>query len=148
MSVVLFSIEEISRIANTVIYTKELKELFKYKLKQKYCGIVNKLKDRDLISEIKYYFIRLHIANQVAYSINYIDGRDNFIVEVMEIKNLGVFPIETLLKELKSLRYNLYTNNGNCFAGEEDMELLDELIETTKDIILENMLKEGNYGMA
>jgi hypothetical protein len=38
------------------------------------------------------------------------------------------------LKQLREIRYNLYTNAGNCFLGEEDMEKLDRVIDYIRDM--------------
>jgi hypothetical protein len=78
-------------------------------------------------------------ANQLAYALQYPDAKDE--TQIADWKDEIKPDIPTrktldVLHEISNLRYNLYTNNGNCFLGRDWHDLLDRTIETLKDEII------------
>jgi hypothetical protein len=78
-------------------------------------------------------------ANQLAYALQYPDAKDE--VQIADWKDEIKPDIATrktidVMHEMSNLRYNLYTNNGNCFLGRDWHDLLDRVIETLKDEII------------
>lgn len=88
---------------------------------------------------------RLYVANQCAYIFTYAhraecDRKINFIADVGQcrhgndlIANIGRF-----YRTLESIRYNMYSNSGQCMLCREDMDRLNTLIEYIgRDIVWE-----------
>ena len=78
-------------------------------------------------------------ANQLAYALQYPDAKDEVQIAdwIDEIKpDLPTRKTIDIMHETSNLRYNLYTNNGNCFLGQDWHDLLDRVIETLKDEII------------
>jgi len=87
----------------------------------------------------------LYRANQLAYNWQYPD--DAVKVEILDFSR-EVLPFENdcqLLKSLKAIRYNCYTNGGKrAEIFKETFKTLDDLIETLKDKIIENLPEYQN----
>jgi hypothetical protein len=77
-------------------------------------------------------------ANQLAYALQYPDAKDEVQIADWkdEIKPDIARKTIDVMHEMSNLRYNLYTNNGNCFLGRDWHDLLDRVIETLKDEII------------
>ena len=74
-------------------------------------------------------FWYLWVANKTAFALQY-EEEPGFFIDVIESK---VSPKPCMLKELRgkirSLNYNLFTNDGHYFVAEEWYELFDDIIE-------------------
>lgn len=89
-----------------------------------------KLDEESYIQDkIKWWIQRLWASNQMASIWQYHDKTENHIevISVDEMKQGRQLPNFELYQELNSLRYNLYTNGGNCFVQEKDLEMLDSI---------------------
>ena len=78
-------------------------------------------------------------ANQLAYALQYPDAKNGTQIADWkdEIKpDIPTSKTIDIMHEASNLRYNLYTNNGNCFLGRDWHDLLDRVIETLKDEII------------
>jgi hypothetical protein len=140
MSVIRFSRITLLRIAASITNSTELRYIF-YSLKEKLeRQVFNTEKNYEDEQEIDIYrFVnRLSIANQAAYIYQYPDEDKTItLLDIKDKSELRPYNYPELLKELKSLRYNLYTNSGRVFLGEEDMQRLDRLIEKVQSLIIE-----------
>ena len=129
MSVRMFSKKEIGRIGRTILAMPRIKETIITPQERVY---MDNMGCCDIDREVKLFCRRLYVANQVAYYYQYPDEIDNFILELMDdedFKDVGVLmSARELALELMNLKYNLYTNNGRCFLGREDMERLERAI--------------------
>ena len=125
MSVIKFLISEFAEIASTIKYNTFLRDHF-YSLKE--TGEPAKLKlfpstEKQLDKAILCWVERLYIANALAFEYQYGDS-DPITIKRLNEKDLEgqLLSYEQFLKQLRSLRYNLYTNAGRTFLGEDDTE--------------------------
>ena len=84
---------------------------------------------------------RLYLANQIAAAITYVKERE-FTLEHLRVTLLDLDPYPTLpefYEQLRSIRYNIYTNNGRCMFGHDDMTRLDDLIDAVAHQIILDM---------
>ncbi len=87
---------------------------------------------------------RLYIANQLAYDYSY--DIPKIEIRRLEQKDIDAAPVikgVKLLSELKSLRYNLYSNGGHSFVSKKDAEKLDILIIALMDEAIENYVRKS-----
>lgn len=136
MSVIKFSVAEFANIASTIRYDTVLRDHF-YSLKE--VGELARLKlypatEKQLDKAILCWVERLYIGNALAFEYQYGDS------DVISIKRLTEKELEgsllsrgEILEKLRSLRYNLFTNAGRTFLGEDDMEKLSALIQLIQD---------------
>ncbi len=136
MSVIKFSVAEFANIASTIRYDTVLRDHF-YSLKE--VGELARLKlypstEKQLDKAILCWVERLHIGNALAFEYQYGDS------DVISIKRLTEKELEgsllsrgEILEKLRSLRYNLFTNAGRTFLGEDDVEKLSALIQLIQD---------------
>lgn len=82
---------------------------------------------------------RLYLANQIAAAITYVKEREftlqHLYIGMLDLSN----PYPTLpefYEQLRSIRYNIYTNNGRCMFGHDDMTRLDDLIDAVAHQII------------
>ncbi len=78
-------------------------------------------------------------ANQLAFALQYPDAKNETQIADWneEIKpDISHRKTIDVLGDIKNLRYNLYTNNGNCFLGQDWHDLLDRVIDALKDEII------------
>ena len=82
-------------------------------------------------NKIKWWLQRVFASNQMAYIWQYAHN-DSISKEIEKIDMDSLqgrqLPNYELYGELRSLRYNLYTNGGNCFIQEKDLTFLNEII--------------------
>ena len=71
---------------------------------------------------------RLNIANQLAVDYQYSKRNSMTITRLEDVGSQIPLSLRNLWSELRSIRYNLNTNNGRIFLGGEDEERLDRLI--------------------
>jgi hypothetical protein len=140
MSVIRFSRITLLRIATSITNSTELRDIFyswKEKLERQVFNTEKNYEDEQEI-DIYRFVNRLSIANQVAYIYQCPDEDKTItLLDIKDKSELRPYNYPELLKELKSLRYNLYTNSGRVFLGEEDMQRLDRLIEKVQSLIIE-----------
>ncbi len=84
---------------------------------------------------------RAWIANQMVHLLQYRHHDDvSHEIEILEGEDLDLFGAalegKELLQELKSLRYNIFSNDGNYFLSKPDEELLDRFINNIQEIRL------------
>jgi hypothetical protein len=139
MSVIKFNLEVFAAIASTIKYFGNIRDHF---LSLKEIGVLAQLKAYPLSEEalnrkILCWVERLYIANSLAFDYNCNSGAQ----EKIEVPRLSAKSLEGhllgargFLKQLRGIRYNLYTNAGHCFLGEEDMEKLERLIDYIRDM--------------
>jgi len=84
-------------------------------------------------------FDRLSLANQMAFAYGYNEPLD---LERLDFELDGGYLAwdhitperkRDFHNDLKSLDYNLYTNNGRSFVSQQDLEVLKMLIEETEE---------------
>jgi len=137
MSVKKFSVAEFADIATT-IKNSPLRKYF-YTAEEE--GLMARLnhyppletqRDKDILCWVE----RLHIANALAYHYQYSDT-DTIIIKRLNEKDLEgkLLPEKELYQQLRSLRYNLYTNNGRVFLGGNDLARLTRFIDILRDDI-------------
>lgn len=136
MSVIKFSVAEFADIASTIRYDSVLRDRF-YSLKE--VGELVRLKmypptERQLDKAIFCWVERLYIANALVFEYQYGDS------DVITIKRLNEKDLDgqllsraKIFEQLRSLRYNLYTNAGRSFLGEDDMAKLSAFINRIQD---------------
>jgi hypothetical protein len=136
MSVIKLLISEFADIASTIKYNPFLRDHF-YSLKE--TGELARLKlfpptEKQLDKAILCWVERLYIANALAFEYQYGDS-DTITIKRLNEKELEgqLLGYEQFLKQLRSLRYNLYTNAGRSFLSEDDMEKLSALIQFVQD---------------
>lgn len=139
MSVATISIEEFADVAETIRTDNELRSIFK-SFRERYL-------DHNLFGQtgtteddIHAFADRLYIANQLAFQYQYHKSGEITIPRLTE-KQLQGRPADhkTLLRLLRGIHYNLATNNGRVFLGQEDYERLERLIDTCKGAIIEDL---------
>ncbi len=136
MSVIKFLVSEFADIASNIKYDTVLRDHF-YSLKE--TGELAKLKmypptEGQLDKAILCWVERLYIANALAFEYQYGDS------DPITIKRLNEKDLEGQLlirgefwEKLRSLRYNLYTNSGRIFLGEDDLAKLSAFIQLIQD---------------
>jgi hypothetical protein len=136
MSVIKFSVVEFADIASTIRYDPVLRDRF---LSLKEVGELARLKiypltEAQLDKAILCWVERLYIANALAFEYQYGDS-DTITIKRLNEKDLEgqLLSYEQILKQLRSLRYNLYTNAGRTFLGEDDMAKLSAFIQLIRD---------------
>jgi len=131
MSVILFQPRAFGEIASTILADQRLKEEFPSIKERRLLEAFGKDYEKTLENFIKCWAERLYIANQLAYYYQYPDETDGktIVIKRMEEKDFKQAPLT--LREFESLlsqiEYNLYTNNGRIFLGEEDQERIERL---------------------
>lgn len=136
MSVIKLLISEFADIASTIKYDAVLRGHF-YSLKE--TGELARLKmfppaERQLDKAILCWVERLYIANALAFEYQY-GNSDQITIKRLNEKDLEgqLLSYEQILKQLRSLRYNLYTNAGRTFLGADDTAKLSALIQLIQD---------------
>lgn len=136
MSVVAIDIEEFADVAETIRTDQELRSVFK-SFRERY--LETKLYDQTGTTEgdIHAFVDRLYIANRLAFQYQYHDD-DKIVIPRLKEKQLDgdITDYKKLLRLLRGIRYNLATNNGRVFLGQEDCGRLERLIDTCKDGII------------
>ena len=88
-------------------------------------------KEIYLQNKLVWWIQRVSASNQMAYIWQYAHN-DSVSKEIekldMESLNGKQLPTYKLYSLLRSLRYNLYTNGGNCFIQEKDLTFLNGII--------------------
>lgn len=140
MSVIRFDKEEISNIYKslkwlTYGYNNAIDRVipFNYSEYLEAKSLDEKHDYESFIQEKLVNFIdRLWLSNQMAFILQY--GRKNkdhreieFITDA-DLDNGKQLPNYELYSQLNSLRYNLYTNGGNSFIQQKDLEFLEGII--------------------
>jgi len=120
-----FQIERNSSMKSIVIHSNIYSKKFIWEMQLKKTADENKVIN-EVISRLFWY---LWIANKTAFALQY-RKEPEFFVDVIESK---VSPKPCTLKELRgkirSLNYNLFTNDGHYFVAEEWYELFDDIIK-------------------
>jgi len=136
VSVIKFSLAEFADIASTIRYDTVLRDYF---LSFKEVGKLSKLKmypptEAQLDKAILCWVERLYIANALAFEYQYGD------LEIISIKRLNEKDLEgqllrrgEIFEKLRGLRYNVFTNAGRTFLGEDDTAKLSALIQLIQD---------------
>ena len=135
MNVIKFSVAEFADIASTIKYDSVLHDHF---LSLKEVGELARLKmypptESQLDKAIFCWVERLYVANALAFEYHYGDSEQITIKRLTEKDLEGQLSYEQILKQLRSLRYNLYTNAGRSFLGADDMAKLSALIQLIQD---------------
>lgn len=136
MSVIKFSVAEFADIASTIKYDPVLHDRF---LSLEEVGELARLKmypptESQLDKAIFCWVERLYVANALAFEYQYGDSEQITIKRLTEKDLEGqLLSYEQILKQLRSLRYNLYTNAGRSFLGADDMAKLSALIQLIQD---------------
>ena len=84
-----------------------------------------------ILNKITWWLQRVYASNQMAYIWQYAhNGSVSKEIEKIDMESLNGKKLATyeLYAQLRSLRYNLYTNGGNCFIQEKDLTFLNEII--------------------
>ena len=119
-----FQIERDSSIKGIVTRSNIYHQKFIWEMQLKKTADEDKVIN-DVIGRLFWY---LWIANKTAYALQY-EEEPGFFVDTTEVK---VSPKPCTLKQLRekirSLNYNLFTNDGHYFVSEEWFELLDNII--------------------
>lgn len=143
MSVIRYGLKEFGAIASTIKGTGELRDRF---LNDQEVAFLAKMKDYPITEdELDVYILcfveRLNIANSLAFDYTY-NKKEISAISRLEAKDLEGEGLgrKTFYLNLRQLKYNLYTNGGNCFLGEKDMEKLSRLIDYCRDM-LENRVE-------
>lgn len=121
-----------ANIATTIINDARLNQKFLSHADIGYLALLKAwpISQEDLENKVHCWVERLYIANALAYQYNYSREFPELKIPRLEEKDLNGSLIPTnkeLLKQLESLKYNLFTNAGNCFLSEEDMDKLDRM---------------------
>jgi len=152
MSVLAFSAEKMGSLATSLISKNrrhggpgeyweflthpellELKELYK---------TADELFDA-IEQEISCFVDRLYIANQMAYIYSYDVSKSE--IQRLDKKHIDIaVGIEGagLLRELKSLRYNLYSNGGHSFVSKKDEEKLTTVIIALMEELIQKLSRD------
>jgi len=144
MSVIRFKPETLLRLGATIESSEKMRERFfdhTENLKRQLYANIIKDQQRYLSAGIVSFLDRLYIANQCAYIYEYEDA-DRTISRLVVTRVLP-YSLSDFIKEAESLRYNLYTNSGRVFLGEEDLDRLDRMIDAAKDLIIEGYERKG-----
>ena len=136
MSVIKFSVGEFADIASTIRYDPVLRNHF-YSLKE--VGELVRLRmypssEAQLDKAVLCWVERLYIANALAFEYQYGDS-DTIVIKRLTEKDLEgqLLSRREILEKLRGLRYNLFTNAGRTFLGEDDMAKLSALIQLIQD---------------
>lgn len=136
MSVIKFSVAEFADIASTMRYDSVLRDRF---LSLKEVGKLSKLKaypptEQQLDKAILCWVERLYIANALAFEYQY-GNSDPITIKRLTEKDLDgqLLSRGKIFEQLRSLRYNLYTNSGRSFIGEDDLAKLSVFIQLIQD---------------
>lgn len=142
MSVLILDEKEMNDLFNIILHLNSKQSVFdgnqRYETDQIYQAYKN-MKDKDENfsmeyleeNKIRWFIDRIYFANQIAYYYQYKhnleeDFKYNHIGESLTISIMNRNERKAL-KALKSLTYNLYTNNGNSFISREDMEFIERI---------------------
>ena len=148
MSVILFGKEEIVKIAKGLLHL-ELAELVPLNDGDQWAIDAVYKGDRNAFFENRIFrFVqRAWAANQMVHLLQYRHHNDiSHEIEILEGEDLdffGVFEQKELLRELKSLRYNIFSNDGNYFLSKPDEELLDVFINNIQEVRLASLEVEA-----
>lgn len=141
MSIVLITKKEFSDVAKSIEFYSFLRETF-FSWRERYYK--QKFNDEEVSrNNILCFCERLYLANRMAFYYQYYDEcKDKRFITIerldeSDFKDGNILNERDLLKLLRLIHYNLYTNAGYCFLGQEDMERLERLIERLKDRILD-----------
>ena len=142
MSVYLHDKEEFARVAQTIRFDQNLREVFftvKDSAFRRNLGLNPDPEPHDIYAFVE----RLYIANRLAYSYQYGDD-DPITIPRLKKKDFAGMPYRAkeFIEVLGSIRYNLYTNNGRCFLGQEDMERVDRLLNTARRLYIAQLEEE------
>ena len=139
MSVIKFTPEDLGMLANSVLCKSALFDRAGIPFTEKAKFAMYSDKTRMTWDNKKLNFLafmdRLFVANQVAHDFTY--NEDFNIIRLKPEHVKGFYDDYVLLRELKSLRYNLVTNAGRTFTSEEDEDRLNTLISVLSHLILE-----------
>ncbi|MBA7540833.1 hypothetical protein ES705_33136 [subsurface metagenome] len=137
MSVIKKSKEILGRVGITLLSSEHLRPLL---LDAENQMLLAKLEsnEHDFIDhEIRCFIERLYLANQLAFLRQYDREAKSYTLKRLEETDISgkLLSMKELWSELKSIRYNLYTNAGVCFLGKEDFETLTSLIDNAIDLV-------------
>lgn len=140
MSVVLITKKEFSDVAKSLLYHEALKEVF-LSWRERYYKTQFSKEINLNSNEILCFVERLYIANRLAYYYQYPYECQNNKIEIERLnedfyKQGNILQDKELLRLLRLIHYNLYTNNGRIFLGKEDEERLERIITRLKDKII------------
>jgi len=135
LSVILYSKKTFSAIANSILRIRESQSLIMYGEDYYDC---EKFYDNDKYKfcevKVKAWADRLFISNQLANLVQYWDHKDVSReikrLDDKDFTNAEIWGIEKLLDQLNSIDYNLYTNAGNSFISEKDLDFLNRIVHS------------------
>ena len=94
----------------------------------------------DFDYKIRVFCDELYRANQLAYERQYGENHGHIQIEPLNLISKQPFKNKCqLLKTLSSIRYNIYDNNGEVSNFESTIKQLEKLINTLKDIIIDEL---------
>jgi hypothetical protein len=142
MSVILFGKDEIVKIAKGLLHL-ELVEILplrdgdQFAIKEIYKGDRNAFFESRVVKFVQ----RAWAANQMVHLLQYRHHNDiSHEIDILEGEDLALYGAgyqqKELLRELKSLRYNIFSNDGNYFLSKPDEELLDVFINNIQEVRL------------
>ena len=145
MSVILFGQDEIVKIAKGLLNLElamiiPIKDGDQFAIKEIYKGDRNAFFENRIVRFMQ----RVWAANQMVHLLQYRHHNDiSHEIDILEGEDLalhgGGFEQKELLRELKSLRYNIFSNDGNYFLSKPDEELLDVFINRIQEVRLREL---------
>jgi len=142
MSVRLYDKGEFARVAQTIRFDQSLREVF-FTLRESGFRQNLGLNPDPEPYEIYGFAERLYVANYLAYEFQYGEN-DPIVIPRMKEKDFAGMPykIGDFISVLEGILYNVFTNNGNSFLGQEDMERVDRLLNTARRLYIEQLEEE------
>ena len=129
MSVLIFDYNEVEGIRNALT---EIKELESVVLDNSYIIQFNsrqspyKYSSEEALGRLLWY---MYVANRIAGSLQYQENVDIFTKEVPALK----YSMEDAVSRFGSLRYNIFTNDGNYFLSSEWFGLCEDVYKFLKE---------------
>jgi hypothetical protein len=149
MSVILFGKDEIVKIAKGLLALDlpmylSLSDGDQYVIDAIYKGDRNAFYENKVVRFVQ----RAWAANQMVHLLQYRHHDDvSNKIEILEGLDVevygGKYEGQELLRELKSLRYNIFSNDGNYFLSKPDEELLDVFINNIQEVRLRELEVEN-----
>lgn len=141
MSVALIGIEEFADLATSIKYIDKLSKTF-FSWRERFFNLLYSKQNGSVPTEIEIlcFVERLYLANRMAYYYQYGDECEDGVIQIRRLEKHELqgklLPFREILFLLRSIHYNLYTNAGRCFLGNEDMERLERLIDACKEALI------------
>lgn len=135
MSVAEISMQQFADVATSLWYSSDCRHVF-LSFRERYLELACATHRSTTVTrrEVLAFVERLYIANRLAHAYQYPDTHSTGTIEIPRLRENDleghILPLPELLAALQDIEYNLYTNSGRAFLGNEDMERLQRLIHT------------------